>query len=490
MNSKGIRRTRPSRFRLRYKRQATGRSGSETKPDSADEHDVGRLLDEAKPEQVLDLELIDFLRPSSQFTEKEGSRDLHGEQGEVEDAVVLCHDRHRQHVRKRGTVARIIRAASGSDIVPSGFPVVVSETLRIIEPAFQYLLEIATLRGRTASPLTVQAYAEQLLDWFDSLEQSEIEWRRATKETLAKYRRRHINAPSPVTGHPYAPATINGRIRTVCRFYKWAAEAGWIESTPFPTEVYRNLHAGKGFLAHTKPPGRHPERSLLTVTEHRARRRALMTKEVRCLIDALTEPFRTMAVWALTTGMRRMELCGLTMGQIPEAMALRARDGQLVEIQLTVTKGQRPRRVYAPLELIDRTHRYIEGPRAKAAKGRRSKAREPLFLGVRGAPVTHDRASKAFRKAYVQARVQGDLHCLRHTFAVRTYNILTKRVRAGESINVMMVLRDLLGHSSVAVTEKYLESIEVVPEEIEPALTYLYGSVIGEEGTNRSGSTQ
>ena len=32
-------------------------------PDPSDEHDVGGVLDEAKPEQVLDLELIDFLRP-------------------------------------------------------------------------------------------------------------------------------------------------------------------------------------------------------------------------------------------------------------------------------------------------------------------------------------------------------------------------------------------------------------------------------------------
>ena len=32
-------------------------------PDPTDEHDVGGLLDEAQPEQVLDLELIDFFRP-------------------------------------------------------------------------------------------------------------------------------------------------------------------------------------------------------------------------------------------------------------------------------------------------------------------------------------------------------------------------------------------------------------------------------------------
>ena len=356
----------------------------------------------------------------------------------------------------------------------------VDEALGIIEPAFEYLLEIATLRGRTASPLTVQAYAEQLLDWFDTLEQTQVNWMLVTKETLGSYRRRHQTAPSPVTGRKYAPATVNARVRSVCRFYAWAADAGWIETTPFPTETYLNAHAGTGFLAHTRR-GRTSERNPLTVSEPRAQRRSLRADEIRRLMATLEEPYRTMAAWAIATGMRRLELCALTAAQIPDAMALRVRDCRLLAIQLTETKGQRPRRVYAPLELIDRTHHYVQGARAAAARARRGKPSERLFLGSRGGPVTVNRASKAFRAGFLRAGVVGDLHCLRHTFAVRAYHALTKRQGTGEPINILMVLRDLLGHSSVAVTETYLASLEMRPETIEPGLAYLYGAFIGED---------
>ena len=373
-------------------------------------------------------------------------------------------------------------------MIPKGFPVLLDEELRIIEPAFDFLLEVATLRGRTASPLTVQAYAEQLLDWFDSLEWSKIDWKRVTKETLGNYRRRHETAPSPVTGRKYAPATINARVRSVCRFYKWAAEGEWIEATPFPTEAYLSTHAGTGFLGHTRHRDKASERNPLTVSEPRARRRSLGAGEIRRLMETLADPYRTMAAWAIATGMRRMELCALTTGQIPDGMALREREGRLIKIQLNVTKGQRPRPVYAPLELIDRTHRYIhQGARAEAARARRGKPSERLFVGPRGAPVSLDRASKKFHEGFVRAGIEGDLHCLRHTFAVRAYDALTKLERADEPINVMMVLRDLLGHSSVAVTESYLNSLEMRPETIEPALTYLYGAVIGEETADQDG---
>ena len=363
----------------------------------------------------------------------------------------------------------------------------VGEGMRIVEPAFEYLLEIALIRGRTASPLTVQAYAEQLLDWFDSLEQNDIHWKHATKETLARYRRRHQEAPSPITGRKYAASTINARVRTVCRFYKWAAQTGWIERTPFPTEAYRNPHALRGFLAHTTKRGKTSERNAMTISAPATRRRGLSGREIRRLMEKLTEPYRTMARWAVATGIRRMEVCGLSIRQIPNAMLLREREGGLVEIRLTVTKGGRPRSIHAPLGLIDKTQRYIEGPRAEAVKARNGKSTDQLFLGPAGAPITLDQASRKFREAAVRANVEADFHCLRHTFAVNAYHALTKATREHpeKNINVMMALRDLLGHSSVAVTETYLKSLTIRPETIEPVLDYLYGAAIGPEADDQ-----
>ena len=241
-------------------------------------------------------------------------------------------------------MARIIRTAHPSNHVPKGFPVLVDDEMRIIEPVFDYLLEIATLRGRTASPVTVQTYADELLDWFDSLEQNGIDWLLAKNQTLKSYRRRHLEAPSPVTGGEYAASTIDARVRSVCRFYKWAAETGRIDETPFPTESYRNVRAGSGFFAHTRTRGKTSERSPLTLNRRRARRRGLSAEEVRRLMKASAEPYRTIIAWAVGTGMRRMELCALSTKQIPNAMALRERDGQLIKIRLTVHEGESPKK--------------------------------------------------------------------------------------------------------------------------------------------------
>ena len=80
--------------------------------------------------------------------------------------------------------------------------------MRIIEPVFRYLLYIATIPGRTRSPQTVRTYAEHLLDWFDTLEQSDIAWNEIETETLASYRNRHLTQVSQRTKRPYSLSTI------------------------------------------------------------------------------------------------------------------------------------------------------------------------------------------------------------------------------------------------------------------------------------------
>jgi integrase len=70
-------------------------------------------------------------------------------------------------------------------------------------------------------------------------------------------------------------------------------------------------------------------------------------------------PYRLIAEWALTTGMRRKELCGMTVNQVLATAHLNADEHPLMGVALTITKGDHPRTVYPPIGLIDRTHRYI-----------------------------------------------------------------------------------------------------------------------------------
>ncbi|MGO7762864.1 hypothetical protein ACC761_36180 [Rhizobium ruizarguesonis] len=67
--------------------------------------------------------------------------------------------------------------------------------MEIIEPAFGFLLELATISGRSHSLETLRTYAEHLYDCFDSLEQSDLDWQAADEAMVAAYRN---TAPTPV----------------------------------------------------------------------------------------------------------------------------------------------------------------------------------------------------------------------------------------------------------------------------------------------------
>jgi len=258
-------------------------------------------------------------------------------------------------------MAIIIRAAPGQPGIPTNFPILLSNEMRIIEPAFAYLLEQAELYAHSAE--TVRTYGEQLYDWFDSLEQSGLDWRGVDEATIAAYRNRMLEAPSSHTGRPYARSTINDRVRSVCRFYAWAHRRRMIDELPFS---FRDAPAVRpkamGFLAHAA--GKPSPINTLSITEYETLPRPLRVSDLHRLRAALEMPYRLMAEWAVTTGMRRMELCALRMKQIPRGEGLRLDGDPLVGLALTVAKGGRRRMVYPPLRLIDRTNWYIGEDRA------------------------------------------------------------------------------------------------------------------------------
>lgn len=53
-------------------------------------------------------------------------------------------------------MARIIREVAGHPGMPERLPILVSDRMAIIEPAFSYLLEVATIPGRSRAAETVR----------------------------------------------------------------------------------------------------------------------------------------------------------------------------------------------------------------------------------------------------------------------------------------------------------------------------------------------
>ncbi|MER9825243.1 site-specific integrase [Mesorhizobium sp. M0115] len=218
---------------------------------------------------------------------------------------------------------RIIKAAMGYAAIPAGFPILVSERMTIIEPAFAWLMERATIPGRSHAAETGRTYGEHLHDWFDSLEQSGLDWRGVSEAEIAAWRNRMLSQPSPHTKRPYARSRVNDRVRTVCRFYGRAQGRGWIEVLPFHfVDVRVGCGRRQSFLAHVEARPGMAVANILTVAEHERLPRPLRVDQLRRVFAHLDMPYRLMAEWALATGLRRKELCGLAVFQVPETAHL------------------------------------------------------------------------------------------------------------------------------------------------------------------------
>jgi integrase/recombinase XerD len=320
-------------------------------------------------------------------------------------------------------MAVIVHAVDDVSGIPAGFLILLDDKMAIIEPAFAFLLELATVPRRSHSPETLRTPAEHLHDWFDSLEQSDVDWREASEETIAAYRNRMLEQRSPHTGRPYARSTINDRVRSVCRFYGWVHRRGWIAEIPFQADDVRLFSGRKlSFLTHVDSRPTLTAANVLTISEYEKLPRPLRVDQLKLLFANLDTPYRLMAELAVATGLRRKELCGLTVAQVPATTELDASDHPLIGMPLVITKGDRPRTAYVPIRLINRSHWYIGEDRASLVRRVRRTLpgyQPPMspFLNRHGAGVTRARLTAAFAAAFRAARLDGSLHWLRHTFA-------------------------------------------------------------------------
>jgi site-specific recombinase XerD len=380
-------------------------------------------------------------------------------------------------------MACIVRALPGYGDIPANFPIIVDEGMAIIEPAFAYLHELATIPGRSHAAETIRTYGEHLHDWLDSLEQSRIAWDGVGEREIAAWRNRMLECPSPHTKRPYARSTINDRVRTVCRFYGWAHQRGWIAELPFHYIDVRVLHRRQSMLAHLDVRPGVVTANALTVSEAERLPRALRADQLRRLFSALAPPYDLMASWALVTGIRRKELCALKLFQIPETAHLDADEHPLIGIGLRITKGGYPRTVYPPIRLLDATHRYIDEVRGPLIRRLRRADRSwpapsALFLTSRGGPVSAARFTAAMGTAFKAAGVIGTGHWLRHCFAMTMLAQLQRQARTTPEINPLKVVQVLLGHRSIASTAIYLRCVEMHAAELEESVAWLYGALI------------
>src|SRR5579863_3864497 len=218
---------------------------------------------------------------------------------------------------------------------PVGFPLLFDRHCNLIEPAVAFLHEHGVQRGHT--PDTVRTYAEILDDWFETLEQNELDWRRAAPADLVAYRNRMMTEPSGSTGRPYSTRTINHRVRGVLRFYEWAVRTQWLKASPLIGRERDFSVSRRGRFPHARSAS-HADASLFVLRQYEAMPRPLAAAEVRELLATLLPPYDLMARWQIYTGLRVSELLRLRVTDVTEPQRLRDRPFKMIDV---VRKGRK-----------------------------------------------------------------------------------------------------------------------------------------------------
>jgi len=356
-------------------------------------------------------------------------------------------------------------------------PILLDGCMRLIEPPCAWLLHVALVRGRTRSPQTWRTYGEALYDWWQTLEANDWSWDSVGPRELAAYRDQMLR-PQKHSGRPLARSTINGRLRTISRFYRWCVGTGLIPQVPFASqEIALSRSRPQGFLAHVDGSGSRGRASELTVRHVPMLPRPLAPEAIRRVMVGMNVRDRLIVEWAVTTGIRRMEVAGLRVGHLRVAS-----DGAMTPVRIDETKGGRSRMIYPPTPLVDRTRAYVREERSVVVRRTRSPdaTTEPdaLFLTNRGEPISPRRVGAMFTAAAEYAGVAASFHALRHTFATAMLRFLQREAHVNLELNPLLTLQVLLGHADLATTSVYLRVVETDLSVIEASVDDLYAALL------------
>ena len=172
--------------------------------------------------------------------------------------------------------------------------------------------------------------------------------------------------------------------------------------------------------------------------------RCLSKGEVQALLDSCeTERERLLVLVPLDTGLRLAEVAAMRQAHLGE------------DTVSVLGKGKKMREV--PLS------------RSLAGELQGIGDRRHIWTTAQGKPLSTSGIKTVYRRGFARAGLKGGAHRLRHTFA-------TEYLRNGGDL---YRLSRILGHSSVAVTQRYLSLVveDLVDEHtrVSPALRYLAG---------------
>ncbi|GAB4440312.1 MAG: site-specific integrase [Chloroflexi bacterium OHK40] len=290
-------------------------------------------------------------------------------------------------------------------------------------------------RNLQLAPNTVLAYARALEDYLTFCQRTATPPHTATREQLAIYVRDLTGRPNPrrPAAEPAAPGLANATIQqylTVLRlFFDYLLECGVIERNP----------VGRGHFTPGRAFGGSRDRSLLP------RYHSLpwipsddQWTALLAVVRQLSLRNRTMFAFGYTAGLRREELCSLTVDDINPGQ-------RLIRIRAETTKNHQARVVPYAEAASPLFRAYL------AERRHLSSARGGLFLSEsrrnRAQPVSIWTWSKVIADVATSADLPNfSTHTLRHL-------CLTDLARAGWELHEIALFA---GHRSLETTRRYI----------------------------------
>lgn len=363
-------------------------------------------------------------------------------------------------------------------------PFLVDEEMRLVDPANIFLINVAVHRGGSESPQTWRTYGWHLYDYFSFLEANKLCWNEnldlGTPTVVAVYRNWAAKRNSV--------QTVNQRLGTVIRFYRYSHAHGLISSLPWDAEARVVYSRSGGFLGHTAS-GNRVETPDVLLRDRPHLVEVLNRTQIRDLLSLLRSN-RTqflMAKLCLATGLRREELLTFPNAYVfnPESQPEQRAS---VKVNLDPSdmdiKGNRPRSIFMPRTLMHDLWDYSVLVRSQHRSRYVEKESAPsLFLTPGGDMYSPTAFNKLLSRAGEKLGFHIHPHMLRHTFA--THELHAMREAKGRTDLALLWVKERLGHSSIKTTEIYLHLLAELEHDYLAAYQYDLDQLTSEHSLGR-----